>query len=191
MNNEEQQMVNESTYRALGLFVIRFAGLLHSLETSTIQLFGVDADYNRNLLFGAALADRTAAPIVSAYISVFMQKWEGQMTAEDCKIIKCLRRELDDVVQKRNRLMHDAWMYTTGSQPSYPLSLHRVRAHGKGAEYESVDYPPTKLDELSNGLERLASVVNAVVWYRRPGQVGPELHLRLRVIDGEVTRIQS
>ncbi|HEX8163381.1 MAG TPA: hypothetical protein VF538_16035 [Pyrinomonadaceae bacterium] len=113
---DEQLALNEATYRALGLVVIRFAGLLHSLETSTIQLFGVSPNYERDLLFRAALADRTAAPIVSAYISVFMQRWEGLMTAEDNEIIKCLRRELDEVVRERNRLMHDAWMYVTGGE---------------------------------------------------------------------------
>lgn len=191
VSEEGQQAINEATYRALGLVVIRFAGLLHSLETSTIELFGLGPDYKRNLLLGAALADRTATPIVSAYISVFVKRWEGQMTPDDFEIVKCLRRELDEVVRERNRLMHDAWMYKTGGEQSHPLSLHRVRAHGKGANYESVDYPPAKLEELSERLERLASVVNGAVWYCRPGQVGPELHMRMRVVDGRVVRINQ
>lgn len=187
MTTSEQLALNDATYRALGLVVIRFAGLLHSLETSTIQLFGIGPDYKRNLLFSAALADRTAAPIVSSFISVFMQRWEGLLTERDNEIIKCLRRELDEVVRVRNRLMHDAWMYKTGGESSYPLSLHRVRAHGKGAEYESVNYPPSRLENLAIDLERLATVVNASVWYCRPGQVGPELYPRIQIVDGKVT----
>ena len=191
MTSKEQLALYEATYRALGLVVIRFSGLLHSLETSTIQLFGVGSDYKRMLLFSAALADRTAAPIVSAYISVFMQRWEGLMTEKDKEIIKCLRRELDEVVRERNRLMHDAWMYKKGDESSYPLSRHRMRAHGKGVEYESVDYPPSSLEELAVRLERLASVVNASVWYLRPGQVGPELYPRIQIVDGKVVRVAT
>jgi hypothetical protein len=97
-------------------------------------------------------------------------------------------RELDELVKVRNRLMHDAWMTSiTGGDPGpHALIRHRVRAHGKGVEYESEAYMPEKLEKLVEDANRLASVVNGAVWYSRPGQQGPELHQRMCVVDGKV-----
>lgn len=141
-------------------------------------------------LLSAALADRTAAPIVAAFFSVFHKYWEGELTPEDLAILKCLRSEIDDHVKERNRLMHDAWMSTsTGADAGpHPLVRFRVRAHGKGVEFQNRPYPPKVLEDLAQDLLRLSSVVSTSVWYRRPNQKGPELHLRMQIIDGKVTR---
>jgi hypothetical protein len=193
MVTDAKAKLNDDTYRALGRYVVEFSGLLHALETSTVYLFGLGPDGGRTMLIEAALAGRTADPIVSAFFSVFFKRWEGQLTPEDTKIMKCLRREIGDMVTERNRLMHDAWMgKTVGGDPGpHAMSRIRVRAHGTGVEFENIDYPPEKLELLAADLGRLAGVVNGSVWYRRPGQTGPELHPRIQIIDGKVQKVPT
>jgi|ERR1043166_1001142 hypothetical protein len=188
MVSEEQQNLYDETYRALGLFVVRFAGLLYSLETSTVFLITPMGYGPEGLLMQAALADRTAGPIVSSFFSVFYKKWEGHLTDEDIAILKNLRRELDEIVMKRNRLMHSAWMYSSGENRSdpIPLSTLRVRAHGKGMEFESKKYLPEEIDSLCDDCERLSSVVNRAVFrHFDAGQPAPNLSNRIRLEDGK------
>lgn len=173
---------------ALGRFVVAFSEVLYALETSTAYLILPTPDGVRRTLLNAALADRTAAPIVASFFSVLHKRWEGLVPEADVKILQCLRRELDDLVKERNRLMHDAWMTSiVGGDPApQPMGRHRVRAHGKGVEYEHVPYPPEKIEQLVQDARRLASAINRAVWYQRDGQEGPELHPRMKITDGKV-----
>lgn len=193
MPSDSQLQLDNDTYRALGRFVVAFSRLLYSLETSTIHLFGLGPDGERITLIEAALAGRTASPIVSAFFSVFFKRWESHLPEEDMQVLKSLRKELDAIVQERNRIMHDAWMSTTvGGDPGpHPLTRIRTRTHGRGIEFESVSYDPGTLDDLAEDADRLSRIVNASVWYRRPRQVGPELHPRLQIINGKVTVAQE
>lgn len=191
MHSEDQRQLDEETCRAIGRFVVSFSGLLFSLETSTVQMLHPEPDFTRRLRIEAALADRTASPIVSAYFSVFYHFWGEALTESDARIMKCLRRELDEVVQTRNRMMHDAWLsVSVGGDPGpHNMTLHRVRAHGRGVEYESRAFSPSDIHNLSLTVDRLASVVNAAVWYFRPGQQGPELERRLSIVNDRVQRL--
>ena len=188
MASDEQRELNDSTYKALGHFVVAFSGVLYSLETSTIYLLGISG--NGRMLVEAALTDRTAAPIVSSFFSVFHARWGDVLTKGDKQIMKCLRRELNELVRVRNRLMHDAWMSSTiGGDPGpHPLSGFRVRAHGEGVNYETTNYHPNDLEALIADAKRLSSNVNGTVWYQRPGQIGPELDRRFHIADGKVLR---
>jgi hypothetical protein len=190
---DAQSQLDELTCRWLGEFVVAFSGLLYSLETSTVQLLNLPLDGKTNLLIRAALADRTSNPITSAFFSVFFQRWGGDLTAEDAKLLKHLRKEVDAIGTLRNRLMHDVWMHTSvgGEIGPHNLTRHRVRAHGTGAEYESSDCSPQHLQELTKDIHRLSSVVNASVWYHRDGQIGPELSRRLHVVNGKLTHKQN
>jgi len=190
MTTPEQDALDTQTHVALGRFVVSFSSLLHNLETSTIHLLSPEPNGRQWLLLRAAVADRTASPIGSAFFSVFHKRWEGALTEDDIKILKAMRRELDDLIKERNRLMHDAWMSTTkgADQGPHALTRVRVRAHGSGVEYEAKAYPPTVLANLVQDVDRLSSVVNGAVWYYRPGQSGPELHIKMSVKDGKVHR---
>lgn len=188
MPTPAQEELNRQTYMTMGKYVVAFSCLLHALETSTAKLIVPEPDGRRMMLLNAALAERTAAPIVGAFFSVFFKYWEGQMSTDDAAIMKCLRRELDDVVKERNRLMHDAWLGTTvGGDPGpHALTRFRVRAHGAGVEFESDSYPPERLDMLAENVHRLSSIVYGAVWYHRPGQSGPELAERFQIVDRKV-----
>jgi hypothetical protein len=186
-----QQALNDATSLALGRVVIAFSGLLYSLESSTVHLMAFSLDGTQRPLIQAALAERTASPIVSSFFSVFHKRWEGELAADDIVILKCLRKECDAIVKERNRLMHDAWMSkVVGGDPSPQLlSRHRVRAHGSGVDYESVDYSPETLNRFAEDIGRVSSVVTGTTFCMRPGQKGPELGPRMYVSDGKVMRL--
>lgn len=186
MASIDQHKLNDDTLKSLGGFVVAFSRLLFALESSTAYLISpAPANW---VLIRTALSDRTAAPIVASFFSVFSQRWHGSVTPEDKKILKCLRREIDEVVTERNRLMHDAWMSkTVGGDPGpHPLGRIRLRAHRNGADWESVDYLPSVLDRLTTDAERLSTAIRTATWYCRPGQSGPELDTRLEIVDGKV-----
>jgi|GEM_PF-3657292 len=187
MTSEAQRQLVEETYTALGRFVVAFSSLLYALETSTVHLMNLGAGPH-TILIEAALADRTASPIVNSFFSVFFKRWEDHLTPEDLDVMKCLRRELDEIVRKRNRIMHDAWLHiTVGDHPGpHPMARYRLRAHGKGVDHEMVRQPPQDIAQLADDLERLATIVNAAVWYHSPAQVGPELDPRIQVNNGKV-----
>ena len=184
-----QTELNENTYRCLGRFVVAFSGVLHALETSTVQLLGPSGQ--SRMLIEAALADRTASPIMSSFFSVFYAYWDAQITVGDKKVLQCLRRELSELIQTRNRLMHDAWMSTTvgGSKGPHPLARLRVRAHGTGVSYEVSASDPASLEQLAAAAQRLSECINGAVWYSRPGQIGPELEQRFEVSQGKLQRV--
>ncbi len=84
--------------------------------------------------------------------------------------------------------MHDAWMSkSVGGDPGpHPMSLIRVKTHGKGANYEAKDYGPEEIGSVQEDARRLAKVVNGIVWYVRPGQSGPEISERFEVREKKV-----
>jgi hypothetical protein len=175
----EQAAIYDSTCLALGRFVMRFSGLTRSLENATAHLMGGTG----NPLVAAVLADRTAQPILKAYVSVLVKKWEGSLTNGDIRLVGRIQKEITTLIEARNRLMHDAWMgQTIGGDPGpHPMVRIRVRLHGKGLEHESTRCTPEYLHGLADDATRLAVVVNASAFYLRPGQVGPEFERRLEV----------
>ncbi len=188
MQTAKQKELNEKTYTALGRFVVMFSGVLYAIENATVDLIG--APGRNRMLTQAALADRTASPIVSSFFTVFHEFWNGNLSERDIAIMKCLRRELNDLVKTRNRLMHDAWMTSIvgGEDEPNPLISHRIRAHGEGVEFEHTRYSPEILEQLADEAFRLSGVVNGCVHYERDGQNGPELEKRICVINNKVIR---
>lgn len=193
MANETQKELNEKIYTELGRFVVSFSGVLYALEHSTVHLIRTGTGPEplpgnvNSILVEAALADRTASPIVSSFFSVFFKRWEGLIGNEDAIILKNLRRELGQLVEKRNRLMHDAWLVPSvgGSPGPHPLHLSRTRAHGTGIEYTHQKLGPSEIQELAADAKRLSQVVWATTWHWIPGQAGPQLHPRIIVQDGK------
>lgn len=171
--------------------MVEFSRLLHSLETSTSHLICPQPN-GTMILIRAALADRTASPIISSFFSVFYKKWEGFITEKDKKILKTLRKELDEIVTTRNRLMHDVWLYNFGQDSSEldGLSLQRLRAHGEGANFLTEKYSSTRIDELTSNANRLSNIINSIVWYHPPEPNVLDLYLRFKIIHNKIIPAQ-
>lgn len=188
--NEKSIDLNNDIYKALGHFVVEFSRLLHSLETSTSHLICPQPN-GTMILIRTALADRTASPIITSFFSVFFKRWEGFIVEKDEKILKTLRKELDEIVKIRNRLMHDVWFCNFGQDSSDldGLYLQRLRAHGKGANFQTNHYSTSKINELTSDANRLSHIINNIVWYHPPEPNILELYLRFKIIDNKVIEI--
>jgi hypothetical protein len=193
MVTEEQTALNQKTYLALGRFVVCFSHLLNSLEESTIWLFGIALDGKRRILVKAALSGRTASPIVSSFFTVFFEKWGNLITEQDLTIIKCLRKEIEDLIQIRNRIMHDAWMgKSVGGDPGpHPMGTFRVRTHGKGATYDIIEFEPEKVTSIADDAERLAKIITGIVFYHKPGDEGPAVADRFEIREKRVYKKEA
>ncbi len=66
------------------------------------------------------------------------------------------------------------------------MTLSRVRAHGKGADYELIEYGPEAVRLITEDAKRLASVVNGIVWYMKPNQKGPEVNERFEIREKRI-----
>ncbi len=165
-----------------------FSHMLHSLEESTIHLFGLGPDGTKTILIKAALADRTASPICAAFFSVLFQRWGNLITDDDTRVLKCLKKEIQGLIEQRNRIMHDPWMSKTicGESGPHPMSLVRLRSHAKGASYTAIDYGPQEVRSVADDAGRLAGVINAIVWYSKADQTGPEISRRFEVREDKV-----
>ncbi|MCL6618901.1 MAG: hypothetical protein K6T33_03835 [Thermomonas hydrothermalis] len=164
----------------LGKFVTSFSYLLLALEKSTITLLSPgpvgsivpETVIKQRTLLRAALSDRTASPMVSTFFSVIYEKWKDNLCDGDREILKHLRRELDDVIKERNRLMHDAWFWVVKSsnQNDGVLIRERLRANGRGVEIEEQEYSLERMNDLVENVRRLAGVVLMMVWDYRSGR---------------------
>lgn len=190
MLTQTQNELNAETYRALGLFVVRFSHLMHALETSTMYLLEIFGHPSRGLV-EAALANRTAEPITSAFFSVFFKRWKDDLDAREENLVSKVRNEIQELIQTRNRLMHDVWLYSHvgGDDSAQELSRHRLRTHGKGADYESIKYSPADIENFATDARRLAEIVNGMAWYNNPEKPGPNISSRFSLVDGRVKRL--
>jgi hypothetical protein len=177
-----QTQYYEDTYRALGLFVIRFSELLDSLQEATVECM-TDGVMQRMLGY-AALADRTAEPIQRSFFAVYFERWSGALTKDDEAILAQMRKEIRDLIEIRNRLMHDAWMRyaKVGAQGPKPRPLWRLRykAHGSGLDIEDSAHTPDELVELGERARRLAQLVISTSFSVPEG--GPALNQRMEVV---------
>lgn len=188
MESAEQVSHIEDTYKAIGRFVVEFSTLLASLDGGTLRLIGGIRAIGNPLLM-ALLADRTALPIVSSFFAVFGECWKDRMKSEEKRLISLLRKELQELVEERNRLMHDVWMtqYVEGEPGPYDMARVRNRASKEGMEYEISDFGPNRLNGLTDDAIRLAEVVSGLAHYC--GDDSTPLNLTSKIVeDGKKVR---
>lgn len=188
MTTESQSRLIDETYRALGHYVVAFAGLMHGLDRATWYLLTFGSGGKDSMMLEAVLAGREARQIIEAFFAVYCLCWEGKLTRQDETILNQLRTELADAPKTRNRMMHDAWLYQMGGGDPVPqpLVLFRVQTHRSGANFVSDEQSPGQIEKLAADLERLSKAVNAIVFYRPPDQTGPKLDTRINIVDNKI-----
>lgn len=161
--------LNERTFTAIGRFVVSFSGVIQALEQSTIFLMNPPAPGSRPIrnLLEAALAGRTAEPATKTFFSVFYEAWGVAITDEDKKILKALRKEINDITEIRNRLLHDIWLngYTGNDKIPSSMGRHRVRVHGEGVEHERIKIQPEDIEELAEKAKKISQYIWRICWF--------------------------
>lgn len=187
--SHDQRLADQKTFSALGRFVVNFSHVVGSLEDGLIHLFSTAHHCPPELLF-AAMGERTADQILKSFVAVFRWRYGREMLPKDELVFACLKKEVDELIQVRNRLMHDSWVHFRegGSEAPALIGRYRRRVHGKGVDHELSDFGPDRIESHADDAERLSSIISAVAFYGRPEAIGPELHPRLQIVDKKVVR---
>ena len=183
-----QEALNEETQIALGKFVIAFSHVLVYLEHSTTQLHRLSGN-PLNEEAQAKLAKKTAGPLAEEFYKAFKDYWNGSLTSTDSAVFEQIESEVNQLVEDRNRVMHDAWLTTTDAceETAQEMATLRVFAAGKRVAYEMKSRTPMVILLLAADASRLAEVVRFSVSYRPPNPIGPEMRQRIALVDGKIT----
>ena len=186
----DTQETHEQIHAALGRYVTAFSGLIYALETSTAHLIFPFPSEDR-ILVEVLISDQTAHPIATKFFSVFTHKWQDVLTSDDTAILKEIRKSTMKAIEVRNRFMHDAWLMirTVNEVIEDEFSIHRVRPHGGGVDYQHSRITTEELNRRSQELRSLASVINGLAFHHNPNVEGPDISSRFRIDDGSPVRI--
>lgn len=100
---------NRQLCLALGDFILAFSQLCGILEYVALYLIcrsGPQTLYDRT---SASISELTAKPLSNIVFSLIVQAGPERWSADDLAIIKTYRKELDALIEERNRIVHDVW----------------------------------------------------------------------------------
>lgn len=184
-----QHQIDE-LYRAIGRFVVEFSQLLHRLETMTVLLMAAGSAAPQQRTW-ALLAGRTAQPIVDGYFALLAEIHRDRWTDEDWRLVKGVRKEISDLIARRNRLSHDAWFVGWGNEDTVDFRTATRRrlssSPSDGARFTAAEFRADQLEAEADDIRRLSSVAASIghleLLEKRPSEV-------LRVDDdGRVVRV--
>jgi len=156
----------DNIYRAIGKFVVEFSQLQHMMEYMTVVALSQDGDRESSDRAWAVVSGRTAQPVVDGFFSLCVQIYKNEWTEEDFALLKAARKEIQNLIEERNRLAHDVWSL---GHPNYPvpegfdaLRFKYGTSASKGALRSARPVTVSELDAMSNKLRRLNSFVRQV-----------------------------
>jgi hypothetical protein len=192
----DHEALVEELCNALGKFVMGFSGLQHDMESATTStLMGMGggladmwASPAPMALIQAAFQNRTAMQIMETFFSVFHERWKEKLSEDELKLLRQLQKEIKELVEDRNRILHDAWVTSHSADGPTDIGLFRVRVHGKGVEWTHKSMRPADLLAHAADAKRLGSIVTTCVFHLRKEMEGPTLTNRIAIVDGKVQR---
>lgn len=168
-------------HQALGEYVISFSQLVLALEDSIKFLVYFRTNVNYHFI-SALLADQTAQPLVSKFFAIFKEKWKDILTQEEKKFITKVKNEIISSIEKRNRYMHDAWLFSNNPKnDGTNVSLNRYRTTSAGIEGGNIKIDTELLRKESLGLRKLGSIITSLTFYESPSSPGPNISARFRI----------
>ena len=123
---------------------------------------GVGGD--RSLTVEIALGEIQALQMSHAFFGLANEAARLNEDDNEKKVAERLAEEVGRAIRKRNDIAHGDWhvgdliLSTTGLEPANPR-LVRVLAHDKDGPFRFEEYTVAQLDELTDELLRLATVV--------------------------------
>lgn len=130
----------------IGEFIVSFSHMQASIEDAVVEIVGEDA---KVLLAGER------GPEASRSATSFRHLLLGRAQSEAAKrVIKLFLTEVNDIIQYRNRIAHDAWRFSGARQEA---SIERRSPRGY------TDVRPIDLAELKDRAER-CMVLGMLAW---------------------------
>lgn len=162
--NKDWRSKNESKiYQALGKFVVEFSHLHSMMQLMILQIItniGSKEEHNRAWVL---ISDITTYPVVVRLFSLLMHDHGDFWESEDIKVINRTRIEITDLIEKRNRILHDIWYL---GHPNLPIDEHFDAYRVRDLTSPKTGYSAVKseikvddIEELSSDLIRLRQVI--------------------------------
>lgn len=152
--------------------MVEFSQLQHMTEFMTVIAVTQDEDKDSQARAWAVLSGRTAQPVVHSFFSLCVELKQDEWSSEDFALLKAARKEIQDIIEERNRIAHDVWSL---GHPNYPVPEESDALRFKysisapqGALRAATPITVSELDELSDNASRLRTIISYIGLLLRP-----------------------
>lgn len=164
MDDDKDELGTDAAevHQALGEFVVSFSQLMHSLTlTTAFYLAG-----GRPIRFAhAALAGREARATADGYFSLCAEMAGDSWSADDAAVIKALRKEVDSLIEARNRYLHDIWYvgWQSSNMGPSPPELERLATTKEGVRVERRSVVVGDIEQASKDATRIGRHLHSLI----------------------------
>ena len=109
MTNSSADLKSQELPLALGNFVMAFSRLCGILEYTAQLLMCRSGPEDLFERVATPISGLTAQPLANIVFSLIAQARLGRWTNEDLSLLKECRKELNNLIEERNRIAHDVW----------------------------------------------------------------------------------
>jgi hypothetical protein len=149
----------DDAYRAIGRYMVEFSALIADMRNLTAGRITTAETQERELIelaFGGLMAQQVADPFFA------MCRTVADLDKAGCDIEKCLREQVKQEIEERNRIAHGDWLvarWTHADLEVPTVALVRVKAADikKPLKYENLTV--SQIDEICERVEILRHVV--------------------------------
>ena len=156
----------DKVYQSIGKFIVEFSQLQHMMEFMTILALPSEEDQQSWDRAWSVLSGRTAQLVSDGFFSLCYQIYKDKWTDVDFRLLNSTRKEVQDLIEHRNRIAHDVWSL---GHPNYPvpeghdaLRFKYSTSARKGALRSAQPVSILELNALSDNASRLNSVIRQV-----------------------------
>lgn len=150
-------------YQALGKFVVEFSHLHSMMQLMIVQIITKTGSKEEQNRVWVLISDLTTYPVVVKLFSLLMHDHGDYWENEDTKVINRTRIEITDLIEKRNRILHDIWYL---GHPNLPIDEDFDAFRIRDLSSPKTGYSAVKseikiedIEELSSDLIRLRNVI--------------------------------
>ncbi len=152
MSDDVFKAAADDGYRALGRYVACFSGVIRRMAIGVGLYLGRPP--SGQPLSRIVLGVMTAQQVCDVYFGIV--NLVSDLDAEDKKVLKILRAQVNAAITRRNDFAHGDWHFGFGSSdaPGVPLDpmLHRVKPMRAQGPFVFSDVPVADIDRESDAL---------------------------------------
>lgn len=157
----------DSTYVALGKFFAEFSQFQHQVEVSTA--FVLAGGRSINLAF-TVLVGREATAAVDGYFRLCAEIGSEHWSDDDRHVMRVLRRDVQSLIEARNRFAHDIWQIgwqsrTGDDEPvALPPEIQRIEATKTGVTWTTRPVTTSEMTDRTEQADRLRRILGSLMY---------------------------
>ena len=149
MMSDQTTSSNTELSLALGDFVLAFSQLCGSLEHVALYLICRSGSQDLYERTATSISELTARPLSNIVFSLIAKAEPDRWSSDDLVIITKYRKELDALIEERNRIVHDVWASASvHSQEETEKIWKRYRRRLSPKAGANVQYSSVTLSDL-------------------------------------------